>query len=95
MVSEAELPKHLRTRPTWNCLACGHPWPCASVKGELVVEFRRHPSSLTVYMSAYLCEAMNDLTAPDGIPPADLLQRFLGWVRPSVVGLAINPDNGW
>ena len=93
MVSAAELPKHLRTRPSWDCLACGRPWPCASAKGEMVLEFRRHPSSLAVYMSAYLGEALDDLTAHGETPPADLFLRFLGWVRPSVVGLIVEPES--
>lgn len=80
---------HVRARPTWVCLACGHPWPCASVKGELVLEFRRYPSSLTVYMTTYLCEALNDAPAQGETPSEDLFQRFLGWVRPSALGLTV------
>jgi hypothetical protein len=48
---------------------------------------------LTVYMSAYLGEALNDLTTHGETPPADLFLRFLGWVRPSVVGLTVEPES--
>lgn len=82
--------EHLRARPTWDCLACARPWPCAQVKEELLTEFRRHPSSLTIYMSAYMSEALNDLTAHGESPPPDLYERFLAWIRPGLAGLPIH-----
>jgi len=51
-----------------------------------MAEFRRHPSSLTIYLSACMGEALNDLTAPGGSPPPDLYERFIGWIRPSHAG---------
>jgi hypothetical protein len=93
MVNAPREVDHLRDRPSWDCLACAQPWPCAHAKGELLREFRRHPSSLTIYMSSYLGEALNDLTAHGEAPPPDLYERFLSWVRPSVVGLPVEaPD---
>ncbi|GID98539.1 hypothetical protein ACFQFC_29975 [Amorphoplanes digitatis] len=88
-MSAQERAEHLGARPTWDCLACGRPWPCAYAKDELLAEFHRHPSSLTIYMSSYMCEAMNDLVTQDVAPPPDLYERFLSWVRPSLTGLPI------
>ncbi len=87
MVTGRQEPNHLRDRPSWDCLACGRPWPCAHAKAELLSEFQQHPSSLTIYMSSYMGEALNDLTAHGEVPPPDLYERFLSWVRPSVTGL--------
>ncbi|AGZ45506.1 hypothetical protein [Actinoplanes friuliensis] len=53
----------------------------------MLVEFRRYPSSLTIYMSSYMAEALNDLSAHGQTPPADLYDRFLAWVRPSLTGV--------
>ncbi|GAB1642580.1 hypothetical protein [Krasilnikovia sp. MM14-A1259] len=36
---------------------------------------------LTIYMSAQMCEAIEDFTMYDETPPPDLYQRFLEWVR--------------
>jgi hypothetical protein len=89
MVSPRERAEHLGARPTWDCAACGHPWPCTHAKEELLTEFHRHPSSLTIYMSSYMCEAMNDLTGHGEAPPPDLYERFLSWVRPSRTGMPV------
>ena len=86
-MSAREKVEHLGARPTWDCIACGHPWPCVQAKDELLAEFHRHPSSLTIYMSSHMCEAMNDLTAHGEAPPPDLYERFLSWVRPGLTGL--------
>lgn len=90
MVTVPREAHHLGSRPSWDCLACARPWPCVHAKTELLSEFRRHPSSLTVYMSSFMCEALNDLTAHGEAPPPDLYERFLSWVRPSAAGL---PDD--
>ncbi|MFI7547725.1 hypothetical protein [Actinoplanes sp. NPDC049599] len=87
MVTVRQEAQHLGDRPSWDCLACTQPWPCAHAKDELLNEFRRFPSSLTIYMSSFLCEALNDLTAHGEAPPPDLYERFLSWVRPSTAGL--------
>jgi hypothetical protein len=87
MVTARGKASHLGDRPSWDCHACAQPWPCAPAKDELLHEFQRHPSSLAIYMSSYMCEAMNDLTAHGEAPPPDLYERFLAWVRPSAVGV--------
>jgi len=88
MVTSRHGVNHLGDRPSWDCLACTQPWPCAHAKDELLSEFRRYPSSLTIYMSSFMCEAMDDLTAHGEVAPPDLYERFLSWVRPSVAGLS-------
>jgi hypothetical protein len=93
MVTSRPEARHLGSRPTWDCQACAQPWPCAHAKEELLSEFQRHPSSLTIYMSAYMCEAMNDLTAHGEPPPPDLWERFLSWVRPSVTGVLVDVEH--
>jgi hypothetical protein len=87
VVTDRQKATHLLARPSWDCVACAQPWPCAQAKEELLCDFRRHPSSLTIYMSSYMCEALNDLTAHGEAPPPDLYERFLSWVRPSLAGI--------
>jgi hypothetical protein len=78
---ETETHEHLSTRPSWDCVACGQPWPCANAKTMLLAEFRDFPSVLAIYMSSQMHEAFIDLTAHGPLPPADLYDRFLGWIR--------------
>jgi hypothetical protein len=93
MVNVQQKTRHVGARPSWDCQVCAQPWPCVHAKGELLSEFRRHPSSLTIYMSSYMCEALNDLTAHGEAPPPDLYERFLSWVRPSVTGLSAEAED--
>ena len=88
MVTSGRDANHLGARPSWDCQACTQPWPCAHAKNELLTEFRLYPSSLAIYMSSYMHDAMNDLTAHGAAPPPDLYERFLSWVRPSRSGLS-------
>ena len=73
--------EHMSTRPSWDCVACGHPWPCVNAKTDLLAEFQDFPSVLAIYMSSQMHEAFIDLTAHGSVPPADLYDRFLGWIR--------------
>jgi hypothetical protein len=72
--------EHLPVRPSWDCAACGNPWPCAIAKEAMLTEFREHPSVLTIYMSARLNDAFEDLTADGRQAPPDLYDRFLCWI---------------
>jgi hypothetical protein len=78
---EDEKREHLSTRPSWDCLACGQPWPCANAKANLQAEFENFPSVLAIYMSSQMHEALVDLIGHGPIPPADLYDRFLAWIR--------------
>jgi hypothetical protein len=82
VTAENELERnHTGQRPSWDCEACGQPWPCANAKDVLLTEFRGYPSVLAIYMSAQMCEAVVDLTAHGTEPPADLFDRFMSWVH--------------
>ncbi|MGX6607241.1 hypothetical protein ACWKSP_34720 [Micromonosporaceae bacterium Da 78-11] len=72
---------HLNNRPGWDCRACGQPWPCANAKADLLIEFRKFPSVLRIYMSAQMYDALNDLTSRGEPVPPDLYERFLAWAR--------------
>lgn len=72
--------EHLAVRPSWNCLRCARPWPCADARATLLAEFRRFPSVLAIYMSAQMEDASRDFTAR-GHQPTDLYDRFMSWLR--------------
>jgi hypothetical protein len=75
--------EHVPGRPSWDCEACGEPWPCGPAKVELVEEYGDDRTSLAVYLAAQLQAAIDDYTntaAP--VPP--LFDRFFGWDRTAV-----------
>ncbi|WP_246612353.1 hypothetical protein [Paractinoplanes bogorensis] len=47
----------------------------------MLVEYREFPSTLTVYMSAQMYDALNDFVAAGQLAPTDLFDRFLAWGR--------------
>lgn len=74
--------EHVAARPSWDCRACGQPWPCANAKIHLAEEYALFPTNLIVYLSTAFDEAGGDLADADGHFPVDLYERFLGWVTP-------------
>ncbi|GAA4609264.1 hypothetical protein GCM10023107_90770 [Actinoplanes octamycinicus] len=70
---------HQGERPSWDCKACGEPWPCAVAKVELAEQYQRFPHGLAVLLGSYLIEAIDDWAAGSGGSPPDLYERFLGW----------------
>ncbi|WP_250001728.1 hypothetical protein [Actinoplanes sp. M2I2] len=76
---------HLNDRPSWDCVRCRAPWPCASAQDSLVEEFRAFPSVLTIYMTAQMYDALSDLVSTGQMAPADLFERFLAWARRAAV----------
>ncbi|KAB1941485.1 flavin reductase [Micromonospora sp. ALFpr18c] len=74
-------PAHLPTRPTWRCRACGIAWPCSVAKLNLLAEYREDRAALLDYLTTLRDEAVAQLSAelPDGVPRADLTERFTGW----------------
>lgn len=70
---------HIADRPTWNCRACGKPWPCRMARMDLAIEHQETPTSLALYLAAQWHEASRDLTGNEG--DSQLLERFLGWHR--------------
>jgi hypothetical protein len=72
---------HIAVRPSWDCLVCELPWPCANAKEELLAEYRGLFTTLAIYMSVRMQDALEDLTANGSHPPPDLYERFLSWVQ--------------
>jgi hypothetical protein len=65
---------HVEERPSWDCRACGRPWPCDRARAELASALS--PVALRTAMWMRLEVAASDL--PLG-PPAELFERFLRW----------------
>lgn len=77
-------PEHVAERPSWDCRVCGQPWPCAVAKVDLAEQFARRPTALTLYLSANLYEAIEDMRVATRGSPAGLSGRFLDWAGPLV-----------
>jgi len=69
---------HDPVRPDWNCVGCGHPWPCPTRQRQLVAEFAQAPASLYSLMLTRFAEAAIDLPYAH---TGDLHRRFVGWLR--------------
>jgi hypothetical protein len=67
---------HTAERPSWECRACGKPWPCDPAREALVIEMDR--VALAIYMWLNLKEAVLDM--PRG-PASELFERFIRWTR--------------
>jgi hypothetical protein len=67
---------HGPSRPGWNCLACGEPWPCPTRKRQLKELCHCNIRTLTRYMSEYLRDARTEITS---LSPAEISERFVGW----------------
>jgi hypothetical protein len=68
--------EHIADRPSWDCLACGKPWPCDPAREDLAAELG--PTQLAMYMWASLEEAANDVCA---LPVGEAFDRFIAWTR--------------
>jgi hypothetical protein len=67
---------HPAARPSWDCAACGRPWPCDPAREQLAAEFSG--TYLTLFLSVDMVDAARD---NPGIPPSELHERFLAWTR--------------
>ncbi|MET8277540.1 flavin reductase [Micromonospora sp. NPDC005174] len=77
------LSAHQPVRPQWICAGCRAPWPCRTVKRQLIKEFTGARISLMLHLSAYLVQACADLPrTPSGV----LHSRFLAWPRSAALG---------
>jgi len=76
MKAVAAESEHLAERPSWDCRACGKPWPCDPAREALVMEMDR--VALAIYMWLNLEEAAQDI--PRG-PVSELFERFIRWTR--------------
>jgi hypothetical protein len=72
--------EHVCERPSWECRACGDPWPCRTARVSLSDGADR--VMLTMYMWSHLDLALTEL--PPG-PPAELFDRFLRWTDGQLV----------
>jgi hypothetical protein len=79
MVTKSDA-EHVCERPSWECRACGDPWPCKPARVSLSDGADR--VMLTMYMWGHLDRAMTEL--PPG-PPAELFDRFLRWTDGQLV----------
>ena len=70
---------HRADRPSWYCVICDQPWPCAPAKVELAEEFLNDRVSGTIYLAMCMHDAIDDNFYRAGPAPAELWNRFLGW----------------
>ena len=68
--------EHAAERPSWDCRACGKPWPCDPAREAMLSEMNR--VSLAIFMWINLEEAAGDLPA---CPASELFDRFLNWTQ--------------
>ena len=66
-------------RPSWDCSACGKPWPCDPARVALALEHRHDFVALSIYLWGCLSEAAEDGL---GCTANELVDRFLTWLRP-------------
>ncbi|SDT79316.1 hypothetical protein [Actinoplanes derwentensis] len=75
-----DVVEHTCERPSWECRACGDPWPCAPAKASLATGTDR--VMLTMYMWGHLDHAIIELPPR---PPAEMFDRFLSWTDAGLV----------
>ena len=74
MTASDERADHVPDRPSWQCHACGRPWPCDPARKDLAAELGR--VDLAVLMWNHLEEAARDMPQA---PASELFDRFLRW----------------
>lgn len=68
--------EHQPARPSWDCVACGRPWPCDPAREHLAG--RLDAIGLAMYAWDRLEEAAGELP---NVPAEELFARFLAWTR--------------
>ncbi|MEU4429002.1 hypothetical protein AB0F81_51060 [Actinoplanes sp. NPDC024001] len=76
MTAPDERAEHTPDRPSWQCRACGLPWPCDPARERLTAELGR--VDLAVLMWDHLEEAARDMPKT---PASELFDRFLRWTN--------------
>lgn len=66
---------HGPASPTWECAACGQPWPCDVARKRIG---RLSPSRRTLLMASYMGDAAKDRPWE---PAGDMYDRFIAWTR--------------
>ncbi len=69
--------EHTPHRPTWDCEACDKAWPCDPARERLIGTLT--PTRIAIAMGVEMMGAARDMPTA---PPAELYERFLGWVHP-------------
>lgn len=72
--AEVFEPQHIEERPSWNCRACGEPWPCEIARKELAAELS--PTRLRLHLWMRMEIAAADELGPS---PKEMFRRFFGW----------------
>jgi hypothetical protein len=68
--------EHMAERPSWDCRACGSPWPCDPAREALTIEMDR--VALSIYMWLNLEEAARDIFHE---PVPEVFGRFIQWIQ--------------
>jgi hypothetical protein len=72
--------QHVAERPSWDCAACGKPWPCDPAREELA---RRTGGGTPLAIAGW--SYLEDFVRDQGPGPlAEVFDRFIGWTRPAV-----------
>lgn len=69
--------RHYYKRPSWNCLACGEPWPCAVRRAAFLAKYsgRDDHMRLRGILGALVHDARRDLA----LTREQLDARFINW----------------
>jgi hypothetical protein len=67
---------HVADRPSWDCRACGKPWPCEPAREQLAAEYGQG-TQLTLWMSIDMIDAARETK----LKPHEIYQRFVAWTR--------------
>jgi hypothetical protein len=74
---ESGMLQHLAARPGGDCRVCDDCWPCEVQRAALMWEYRYARTSLVIYLSLQLIEALECSRLTEA---GDLYMRYLGWV---------------
>ena len=67
--------RHKPLRPSWNCAACGEPWPCTERKIVFLQDFQGRRPFLRALLALWMYAAAEDMDVSAG----DLHERFIAW----------------
>ena len=70
---------HRYTLPSWDCEACGQPWPCVERKAKFLHDYEGQPGELRLVMSLFFIDATEDLTES----VEEVHTRFVSWTIPA------------
>jgi hypothetical protein len=82
LLQPADRSEHAADRSSWDCRACGEPWPCAPAKVTLNEDFWDRRSTLIVFLVSTFYAAVDSYA--DREAPPDLYGRFVMWAVKAV-----------